>query len=145
MEKNVLRSILPVHEFFNDFLYPVFRRDVLWYGDVPPSVRLSICPSVTVFRSFLLHALTYWAEILHVTFFLWAFNQVRVSSISIKFCRSFYGGIFRTLNFFCNISYLWRSTYLLKRSTLVSRRLIILNPWLITGCNQVCKFYVQPC
>ena len=43
------------------FYTPVFRRDVLWYGDVRPSVRVSVRPSVrpsvTVFRTFLLHAL----------------------------------------------------------------------------------------
>ena len=39
------------------FYTPVFRRDVLWYGDV----RLSGSPSVhpSVFRTFLLHALIY--------------------------------------------------------------------------------------
>ena len=116
-----------------NFYTPVFRRDVLWYGDVRPSVRPSVrpfsalfsymlwhnelkfctwlcfnviqikfecrhfasifirpsgrimvcwcpvCPSVRpsvrpglrppVFRTFLLHALTYWAEILHMTLF----------------------------------------------------------------------------
>ena len=49
------------------FYTPVFRRDVLWYGDVRPSVRPSVRvsvrpsvrPSVTVFRTFLLHALRY--------------------------------------------------------------------------------------
>ena len=71
------------------FYTPVFRRDVLWYGDVCPSVRPGLHPSVTVFRTFLLHALTDSAEILHVTFFLWTFDQVRVSSISINFCRSY--------------------------------------------------------
>ena len=66
---------------------PVFRRDVLWYGDVRPSgspsespsvhptlrpsVRLSVRPGLRppVFRTFLIHALTYWAEILHMTLF----------------------------------------------------------------------------
>ena len=47
------------------FLYA--RRDVLWYGDVRPSVRPGLRPPV--FRTFLLHALTYWAEILHMTLF----------------------------------------------------------------------------
>ena len=46
-----------------DFYMPVFRRDVLWYGDVRPGLR------PPVFRTFLLHALTYWAEILHMTLF----------------------------------------------------------------------------
>ena len=60
------------------FYTPVFRRDVLWYGDVRPSVRPSVRPglrpsvrpSVTVFRTFLLHALTYWSEILCITLIL---------------------------------------------------------------------------
>ena len=41
----------------------------------------------TVFRTFLLHALTHWAEILHMTLFYCTTDQVRVSSISINFCR----------------------------------------------------------
>ena len=60
-------------EVFPSFYTPVFRRDVLWYGDVRPSirpsVRVSVRPSVTVFRTFLLHALTYFSEILCITFF----------------------------------------------------------------------------
>ena len=110
------------------FYTPVFRRDVLWYGDVRPSVRPSGSPSIrpsvrhsfphfsptcfdiffwnfvyhsifmhvrsssnainfrhflqelcsfltsnsykyAVFRTFLLHALTYWVQILYMTFF----------------------------------------------------------------------------
>ena len=47
------------------FLYA--RQDVLWYGDVRPSVRPGLRPPV--FRTFLLHALTYWAEIFHMTLF----------------------------------------------------------------------------
>ena len=41
----------------------------------------------TVFRTFLLHALTYWAEILHKTLFHFTTDQVRVSSICINFLR----------------------------------------------------------
>ena len=65
---------------------PVFRRDVLWYGDVRPGLRPTLRPSglrpsglrpsdlrpglrPPVFRFCLLHALTYWAEILHMTLF----------------------------------------------------------------------------
>ena len=39
----------------------------------------------TVFRTFLLHALTYWAEILHMTLFYCTTDQVRVSSIASIF------------------------------------------------------------
>ena len=37
----------------------------------------------TVFRTFLLHALTYWVEILHMTLFYCTTDQVRVSSIFV--------------------------------------------------------------
>ena len=132
------------------FYTPVFRRDVLWYGDVRPSVRpsvrpglrpsvrpsvsfphfsptcfeilswnfvyhfilmhvrsssnvinfcqflLELCPFWTsnsykyaVFRTFLLHPLTYWAEILHMTLFHRTTDQVRVPSICVNVCGSY--------------------------------------------------------
>ena len=43
----------------------------------------------TVFRNFLLHALTYWAEILHMTLFWCTTEQVRVSSLCVNFWRSY--------------------------------------------------------
>ena len=43
----------------------------------------------TVFRSFLLHALTYWAEILHMTLFLCTTEQVWVLSLCVNFWRSY--------------------------------------------------------
>ena len=43
----------------------------------------------TVFRTFLLHALIYWAEILHATIFYLTTDQVWVSSICVNFCRSY--------------------------------------------------------
>ena len=43
----------------------------------------------TVFRAFLLHALTYWAEILHMTLFYCTTDQVQVSSICVNFCGSY--------------------------------------------------------
>ena len=43
----------------------------------------------TVFRSFLLHALTYWAEILHMTLFWCTTEQVGVSSLCVNFWRSY--------------------------------------------------------
>ena len=42
----------------------------------------------SVFRTFLLHALTYWAEILYMTLFNCTTDQVCVLSIRINFCRS---------------------------------------------------------
>ena len=42
-----------------------------------------------VFRTFLLHVLTYWAEILQMTLFYCTTDQVRVSSICVNFCRSY--------------------------------------------------------
>ena len=43
----------------------------------------------TAFRSFLLHALKYWAKILHMTLSYCTTDQVRESSISVNFCRSY--------------------------------------------------------
>ena len=43
----------------------------------------------TVFRTFLLHALTYWAEILHMTLFYCTTDQIRVSSFCVNFCGSY--------------------------------------------------------
>ena len=116
------------------FYSPVFRRDVLWYGDVRPSVRpsqfsalfsymlwdieLKFCVSLyfdarkskfecheflsifarvmplfnfkyAVFRTFFLHALRYWAEILHMTSFNCNTDQVRMSFICVVFCWSY--------------------------------------------------------
>ena len=135
-----------------NFYTPVFRRDVLWYGDVRPSVRpsvrVSVRPSIrpsvrhsfpqfsptcfdiliwnfvyhfifmhvrsssnainfrhflqelcsfwtsnsfkyAVFRTFLLHALTYWVQILHMTLFLCTTEEVWVSSFCFNFCMSY--------------------------------------------------------
>ena len=43
----------------------------------------------TVFRTFLLLALTYWADIQHMTLCYCTTDQVRVSSIFVTFCRSY--------------------------------------------------------
>ena len=43
----------------------------------------------SVFRTFLLHALTYLAEILHMTLFYCTTDQVRVSSICVNICGSY--------------------------------------------------------
>ena len=59
-------------------------------------ILLELCPfwnveywKYTVFRTFLLHALTYWAEISHFTLLNCTTDQVRVWSTSVKFCRSY--------------------------------------------------------
>ena len=60
-------------QYFVDFaLCPFYNLEYWWYS---------------VFRTFLLHALTYWAEILHMTLFYCTTYQVRVSSIHVNFCR----------------------------------------------------------
>ena len=43
----------------------------------------------TIFRTFLLYALTYWAEILHMTLLWCITEQVRVSSLCVNFWRSY--------------------------------------------------------
>ena len=57
---------------------------------------LELCPfwnleywKYAVFRTFLLHVLTYWAEVSHMTLFYCATDQVQVSSICVNFCRSY--------------------------------------------------------
>ena len=57
---------------------------------------LELCPFWTshsykyaVFCTFLIHALTYWAEILHMTLFYSTSDQVWVSSICVNFCWSY--------------------------------------------------------
>ena len=59
-----------------------FLRQFLW----------ELCPfwnieywKYTVFHTFLLHVLIYWAEILHMTLFYWNNDQVKVSSICVNF------------------------------------------------------------
>ena len=43
----------------------------------------------TVFCTFLLHTLTYWAAILHITLVYWTSDQFEVSTICDNFCRSY--------------------------------------------------------
>ena len=43
----------------------------------------------TVFHTFLLHALRYWVEIVHMTLFYCTTEQVRMSSICVSFCGSY--------------------------------------------------------
>ena len=57
---------------------------------VMPLLKLRILEiQCAVFGTFLLHALTYWAEILHKTLFHRITDQVRVSSICINSCESY--------------------------------------------------------
>ena len=76
------------------FNTPVFKRDVLCYGDVcpgiPPGLHPSIRPSVShSFPYFSLKCLTYWAENLQMTLFYCTTDQVRASSICVIFCGSY--------------------------------------------------------
>ena len=71
--------------YYRSSLSVVNLRQFLW----------ELCPfsglqhwKYTVFRTFLLHTLTCWAEILHMTLFYCTTDQVRVSSISVNFCWS---------------------------------------------------------
>ena len=61
-----------------------------------PSIFVGVMPllecrilKIHSFHTFLLHALTYWAEILHFTLFYCTTDQVWVPSISVNFCRSY--------------------------------------------------------
>ena len=87
-------------------LFSIFIRpssDGTYYGmvmSVRVSIRVSVRPSVRptlrpsglrppIFRTFLLHAFTYWAEILHMTLFWCTTDQVRLSSLCVNFWRSY--------------------------------------------------------
>ena len=71
------------------------RIMVWWCPSDSPSVRPTLRPSLRpglrppIFRTFLLHALTYWAEILHMTLFWCTTDQVRLSSLFVNFWRSY--------------------------------------------------------
>ena len=67
---NVPQSKFECHHFSSIFV------------GVMPLCKLRI---LLVFRTFLLYALTYWAEILHMTLFYCTTDQVWVSSICVKF------------------------------------------------------------
>ena len=62
-----------------------FRQFLL---ELCPFWNLEYWKYTKVFRTFLLHAMTYWAEISHMTVLCCTTDQVRVSSICVNFCRS---------------------------------------------------------
>ena len=74
--------------FAYGFVSPYYRssssvgnlRQFLW--ELSPFWNLEYW-NYTVFRTFFLHALTYWAEILHMTLFYCTIDQVWVSSIFV--------------------------------------------------------------
>ena len=66
------------------------RQFTLILVRVMPLLKLRILEiQCAVFGIFLLHALTYWAVILHKTLFYRITDQVRVSSICINACGSY--------------------------------------------------------
>ena len=71
-----------VLSYYRSSLSVINLRQCLW--ELCPFWNLEYC-KYTVFRTFLLHALTYWAEILHMILFRCTKDQVRVSSICINF------------------------------------------------------------
>ena len=68
--------------YYRSSLSVVNLRQFLW--ELCPFWNLEHC-KYTVFRTFLLHPLTYWAESLHITLFLCTTDQVWVSSICVYF------------------------------------------------------------
>ena len=78
--------------FAYDFVVLYFRSS----SRVVNLPKFLLCPfwnleywTYTVFRAFLLHTLTYWAKILHMTLSYCTTDQVWESSISVNFCRSY--------------------------------------------------------
>ena len=88
--------ILEIHSFPHFSLTPfnilswkfVYYFVLLYYRSSLSVVNLRLFWSYTVFCTFLLHALTYWAEILHMTLFYCTTGQLQVSSMGINFCSS---------------------------------------------------------
>ena len=80
--------------FAHDFVLMYYRSSLSVVNlcqlllELCPFWNLKYC-KYTVFRTFLLHALTYWVEILHMTLFYCTTDQVRVSSICVNFCVSY--------------------------------------------------------
>ena len=72
--------------YYRSSLSFVNLRQVLW--ELCPFWNLEYW-KYTVFRTFLLHALTYWVKMLHMTLFYCTTDQVWVSSICVKFCWSY--------------------------------------------------------
>ena len=80
--------------FAHDFLLLYYRS-----SSIVVNLRIflwELCPcwnleyrKYTVFRTFLLHFLTYSAEILHMTLFYCTTDQIWVLSICINFCGSY--------------------------------------------------------
>ena len=68
--------------YYRSSLSVVNLRQFFW--ELCPFWNLEHC-KYTVFRTFLLHPLTYWAESLHITLFLCTTDQVWVSSICVYF------------------------------------------------------------
>ena len=79
-----------VHDFF--LMYYRSRLSVVnlcqFLFELCPFWILKYC-KYTVFPIFLLHALTYWVEILHMTLCYCTIDQVRVSSICVNFLGSY--------------------------------------------------------
>ena len=89
--------ILEIHSipnFAHDFVLLYYRSSLSFVN--LRQFLCKLCPfwnqeywKYTVFRTFLLNSLTYWAEILHMTLFYCTTDQVRVSSICVNFCWSY--------------------------------------------------------
>ena len=71
-----------VLQYYRSSLSVINLRQLLW--ELCPFWNLEYW-KYTVFRTFLFHALTYWAEILHMTLCYCITDQVRVSSICVSF------------------------------------------------------------
>ena len=78
--------IVAIYTWLPPASYVVFLTTLV--VGVIPHLQLRI-PEIHIFRIFLQHALTYWAEILHMTLFNCTSDQVRVSLICVNFCRHY--------------------------------------------------------
>ena len=103
---SVTPSVCPSHWFSKVFSYMHWHIELkfcIWLPFTVLQIKFNcrqflweLCPfwnleywKYAVFRTFLLHSLTFWAEILHMTLYYCTTDQVRVSSICVNFCRSY--------------------------------------------------------
>ena len=97
----------------------------------------------TIFCSFLLHALTYWGDILHMTLFWWTKDQVWVSLICVSFWRSnasFWSKKIGNLQFSALFSYMLRNI-LLKFCICCCFKFTTDHVWVLSLCVRFLRSY----
>ena len=128
----------------------------VWVSSISVNFWWELCPfwnleywKYTVFRTFLWHALTYWAEILHMTLFKFTTDQVRVSLICVNFCWSYAPfGMYNTGNtvfctyLLCALTY-WAEMTLFNVQKIKFECHISVSVWLFVRPSIFCTFLLH--